>query len=255
MISISQSDIFRTLKKIGIKEGDSVLVHSSIGLMFGVQSNPSQLLYSSIREIIKDSGTIIAPTFTFSSCQGKVFDITQTQSEVGDFSNYVLSLKDSFRSFHPIHSVAAVGPNAEYICNHESPSSFGKNSSYNKIIDFNVHVLLIGVGINYLSLIHQVEEDLSVPYRFYKEFDIKVRENKSYKYLKVPYFARYLDRVTEYDYIKREAALLDSNTFQEIKLGWGVIKYGYAKKIYDILFEKVQYEPFFLINKSKYFEK
>ena len=57
------------------------------------------------------------------------------------------------------------------------------------------------------------------------------------------------------DFLVVEALLTDAVTFQEIKLGWGVIKYGYAKKIYDILFEKVQYEPFFLINKSKYFEK
>ena len=255
MISIAESKICKVLEEIGLKKGDTVLVHSSIGLMFGMQNDPAKLLYSALRKILTDSGTVITPAFTFSPCNGTIFDINDAQSEVGEFSNYILSLNDVYRSFHPIHSVAAVGPNAEYVCNHESSSSFGEKSSYNKIVELKAHILLVGVGINYLSLIHQVEEDLTVPYRFYKEFNIKVKTEAGYKNVKVPYYARYLDRVIEYDYETREKTLMKSNALNTIKLGWGNIKFGRADEIYSVLYDKVHNDRLFLIKKQTYIEK
>ena len=252
MISISELKIQRVLEKIGIREGDTVIVHSSIGLMFGLQDNPAKLLYSALRRIITDSGTIAVPTFTFSTCKGAVFDIDKTPSEVGSFSNYILSLDGVRRSIHPILSIAAIGPNAKFLSNHESPSSFGEKSSYQKIIKQKAHVLLVGAGINYLSLIHQVEEDLSVPYRFYKEFDIQVKIEGFINEIKVPYYARYLDRGIEYDYEKREKTLIQSKAINTIRLGWGNIKYGRADEIYSVLYEKVLSDRLFLLKKYIY---
>ena len=252
MFSITQSKICEVLQDMGLKKGDTVLVHSSIGLMFGKQKNPAKLLFSALQETLTKTGTIIVPTFTFAPCSGSVFDINSTKSEVGEFSNYILSLDDVKRSFHPIHSVAAIGPNAKYVTNHESLSSFGEHSSYKKIIDLKAYVLLIGAGINYLSLIHQVEEDLKVPYRFYKDFNIRVKEEDGYNNLTVPYYAKYLDRAIEYDYKKRELILIQSNALNTINLGWGKIKFGLANEIYNVLHEKVRNDELFFIKKEKY---
>jgi aminoglycoside 3-N-acetyltransferase len=252
MISIDKSKICEILAEIGLKEGDTVLIHSSIGLIFGNHNNPAELLFSALRETLTTTGTIIVPTFTFAPCSGSIFDINSTKSEVGEFSNYILSLDDVKRSFHPIHSVAAIGPNATYVTNHESLSSFGENSSYKKIIELKAYILLIGAGINYLSLIHQVEEDLKVPYRFYKDFNITVKEEDGYNNLTVPYYAKYLDRAIEYDYKKRELILIQSNALNTIKLGWGNIKFGLANEIYSVLHEKVCNDELFFINKEKY---
>ena len=255
MITITELEICEVLEKIGLKKSDTVLVHSSIGLMFGMQNDSAKLLYSALRKVLSDSGTVIAPTFTFSSCNGDIFDTKDSKSEVGEFSNYILSLEDSHRSIHPIHSVAAVGPNAEYVTSHESLSSFGKKSSYNKIIELKAYVLLVGAGINYLSLIHQVEEDLTVPYRFYKEFNIKVKTETGHKNVKVPYYARYLDKKIEYDYETRETTLIKSNALATVKLGWGNIKHGRSDQIYRVLYDNVYNDPLFLIKKDIYSEK
>jgi len=249
MISVDVNTICDTLINIGLEEGDNVLIHSSIGLMFGQQDNPSELLYTALRKTVGDSGTIAVPTFTLSACQGAVFDVENTPSEVGNFSNYVLALDGACRSSHPIHSVAAVGPNAQIICNHESPSSFGRNSSYEKIIGLNSHILLVGAGINYLSLIHQVEEDLKVPYRYYKVFDINVKHGDVFVEAKVPYFARFLDREVVYDYEKRLDMLLGSKAINMTRLGWGNILYGRSNKLYDSLYDRVKADSQFLILK------
>ena len=111
------------------------------------------------------------------------------------------------------------------------------------------YVLLVGAEINYLSLIHQIEEDLLVPYRFYKEFCINVKNGKKINKVNIPYYARYLDMEVKYDYKKRENILMQSKAIITSRIGWGSVKFGRSDKIYDVLYKKMLEDRFFLLNK------
>ena len=50
-----------------------------------------------------------------------VFDIRNTPSEMGAFSEYIRTKKDSVRSFHPFTSWAAIGKNANDKLKNEIP--------------------------------------------------------------------------------------------------------------------------------------
>jgi len=255
MICISKKTIISKLHTLGIKKGDILFVHSSLGLIFGKQSSPCELLYSSLREVIGTSGTIVVPTFTFKCCHGEVFDPYETDSETGIFSNWIRTLPVALRSHHPIHSLAAIGPMAEEIVKHKSPSSFGEGSSFQKLIKMDALNLLVGVGINYLTMIHQVEEDLLVPYRFFKNFMIKIKQNGKIEQITVPYYAKHLDRNTRYRYDVRRQTLEAGQSCSSLTIGWGSIMRCDSKKSYDILYSETKKNPYFFINKNLFLNK
>ena len=90
------------LKAIGVKEGDSVLVHSSFKSMGHIAGGIATLV-AAFREVLGESGTLIVPTLTYSyvSVENPVFDYVNTPSCVGAFSEYVRKLPDAIRSVHP----------------------------------------------------------------------------------------------------------------------------------------------------------
>ena len=78
------------LRAIGIREGDSIIIHSSYKSMGGLEGGIKTLI-DSILSVIGDSGTLIAPTLTFRdvSVENPVFDYLHTPSCVGAISEYV----------------------------------------------------------------------------------------------------------------------------------------------------------------------
>ena len=106
------------LRAIGLKEGDSVLVHSSFKSMGHIEGGIATLV-DAFREVLGESGTLVVPTLTYSyvSVQNPVFDYVNTPSCVGAISEYVRHLPDAIRSVHPTHSCAAIGMRAkEFTC-------------------------------------------------------------------------------------------------------------------------------------------
>ena len=51
---------------------------------------------------------ILVPTFTYSFCKKKIFNIKKTSSEVGDFSNSCLKFKKFTRSINPIFQILVI---------------------------------------------------------------------------------------------------------------------------------------------------
>ena len=252
MFSIKKEKIVEVLRQLDIQEGTILFVHSSTGLIFGKQENPSQLLYDAIFEVIGKSGTVVVPTFTFACCHGKLYDPMETDSETGQFTNFVRKIPGALRSNHPIHSVSAVGRDAHLVVNHESISSFGQKSSFNILLDLGAVNLLVGVGIQYITLIHQAEEDLVVPYRFYKEFDIEVKEKGRITRKNIPYFAKYQDRKITYKLDLMEETIRMHNAMPIRRVGWGNIGRCDFKIFYNLFREKMCLDPYFLIDKEEY---
>ena len=117
------------LKKLGLQNGDTVLMHSDITVIvkyFKINWNEaSQVLKEAILEIIGTKGTLVVPTFNFDFCNKKKYVHEKTQSVCGFFTNFILFKEKSLRSFHPMHSFCAIGRNASKLMNKVSKSSTG----------------------------------------------------------------------------------------------------------------------------------
>ena len=80
---VFSSDVIAALEKVGIKNGDTIFVHSDVSV-FGKLAFPlgRELLLGALVEVLKRAvgreGTLIMPTFTYSFCKGEIYDIDKS---------------------------------------------------------------------------------------------------------------------------------------------------------------------------------
>ena len=119
---ITKQKLIEDLKKIGIKSGDSVLVHSSLSKIGFVVGGPETIV-NALFEVVGETGTLLFPSFPAKGRnktyleEHPFFDIVNTPSQMGSVTEYFRKLPNVFRSFHPTDAVCAKGPLAEYFAN------------------------------------------------------------------------------------------------------------------------------------------
>jgi aminoglycoside N3'-acetyltransferase len=167
----SLADAFLKLLDVStVKKGTPLLVHSNIGFL-GL-NNPIEQVDQALKVMKSWSevGALIFPAFTYSFGQNEVF---RPKSNFNLNKMGILSLK-AFdmkfdRSLDPMFSLLGYGNKIENIFKIETNSSFGKSSTFYKLLQSDCFVVNIGSGAG-TTLIHQIEFDLKVSYRFEKTF-------------------------------------------------------------------------------------
>ncbi len=182
MSCITKSDIITGLKKLGLNEGDHVMVHSSLK-SFGYVEEGANTVINAILETIGSDGTVLVPTNVFRGSvtvflrDNKEIDLRVEKSMTGRITETVRNRANALRSIHPSHPVAAIGKKAEELLSehHLGDSPAGKKSPYGKLAELdNGKILLLGVTNSNNTTIHTAEEYYS-PYIFIGEiFDTKV---------------------------------------------------------------------------------
>ena len=164
--------IISDLKSIGIKEGDSLLVHSSLSAL-GKFSNKAEIVTEAIITVLGNEGTLLMPTLSYETVgiENPKFDVNTTPSCVGGLTEYFRLRRDTIRSFHPTHSVAGIGVLAElYLNDHQLDNTpVGKNSPLYKLKENNGKILFLGCSLEANTSIHGVEELVEPPYLFSDE--------------------------------------------------------------------------------------
>ena len=69
-------------RKLGVAEGDTLLVHSSYKSLGEVEGGP-QTVIRALEAALGEQGTLIMPTFNFDFTQGKPWDVRKTRSKMG----------------------------------------------------------------------------------------------------------------------------------------------------------------------------
>lgn len=162
LLTIPQlEDIVRN--KLGIREGDVVLIHSSLGNL-NLGCSPFEIL-NLLLKIVGDEGTILFPTYPKLTSQlflesNKVFNVNKTPSYMGILSELARRHPKAVRSLHPTKSVVAIGKHAEDLTKNHSESiyPYGVQSPYYKINNYNGKIIGIGVSTKNLSCIHCVDD-------------------------------------------------------------------------------------------------
>src|SRR3989338_8744593 len=82
-----QKDVINALKKAGIKNGDTLMVHADLA-RFGKLRNIINkkefvdVFIEAFLKVIGKEGTLIVPTFTYSFCKNEIYDPDNTPSTV-----------------------------------------------------------------------------------------------------------------------------------------------------------------------------
>lgn len=166
---IGHTDLVADFKKLGLKNGDTVLVHSSLKSL-GYVEGGAECVIGSILDTVGEKGTLVVPVLTGkredSPGQPPVFDVRSTPCWTGRIPETVRRMPEARRSLHPTHSVAAIGYEARYLtADHENSSSpCDKQSPYWKLAQMGGHIMLIGVDQESNTTVHCCEEIAGVPY-------------------------------------------------------------------------------------------
>ncbi len=173
----SYRNIVEAYDALGIRAGDTVLVHSDLRRLFAFEDPaPGVVLdahYRALREVLGEQGTVVVPTNSFNLCNTEtVFDVEQTPSHGrGVLSEFVRKLPGARRSFHPFVSYAAIGPRAEFLTADVSRHAYGPETAKARLVESDAWCISIGLTPNMTcSTVHHVEQLMAVPYRYTKEF-------------------------------------------------------------------------------------
>lgn len=163
-------------RSAGIEQGDMVLVHSSIArtlrriARMGGGVDPG-LIMRSFLAAVGESGTILLPLFNFDFTRGVAFDIRNSPSQMGSFTEVGRHWPGAVRTGHPIYSFAAVGKDAEAFRGLTNFSGYGADSPFGVLHRAGGKIGVIDLpDANSMTYYHYVEECRNVPYRYHKTF-------------------------------------------------------------------------------------
>lgn len=193
------------LHSAGVGEGDILYVSSDIaklGIPAEVKPEIKQkgmaaltnMYIDTLLSVIGESGTLIMPTFTYSACDNKVFEVSTTPSTVGMLTEAFRQSPDTIRSEHPIFSCAFYGKQASTLAKVQNFDCFGENSLYDRLHKLEAKYLMLGVNMwQGSTYVYYSEQKRDVPYRYMKDFDATIDDGVGKKNVITPYFVRDYD--------------------------------------------------------------
>jgi aminoglycoside 3-N-acetyltransferase len=173
-VPVTAAQIARDFRALGLRPGDTVLVHSAMSRIGFVQGGAPAVV-DAFLDVLGSEGTLAVPTFPFNGSMlayvrsDPDFDVDTTPSKMGAITEAVRTRPGAVRSLEPTHPVAATGPAAPYLvedhinaegpCDAHSPlyrlTQLGSQGGY---------VLLLGVDFRNCTLLHAAEELARVPF-------------------------------------------------------------------------------------------
>lgn len=170
-MKLDKNYIKEQLIKVGLKKGDSVLVHSQL-LKVGIPEEDvfdlGKYYLDIILEIIGDDGELVLPAFTYSYCKNKVFSPLKDMSSVSSLANTCIRNHIGYRTLDPIFSYVIANP--ESAEQRFSNVSFDlENGMAGYLSKKNAKYLMIG-DLIYFTLLLACEQQLHTYNRFMKKF-------------------------------------------------------------------------------------
>jgi aminoglycoside N3'-acetyltransferase len=219
MREVTKQELSAALKTLDVREGQGLLVHSAVQFL-GRPAGGVGMYYEALcealgiggeRSAISDqgsadelesspsypqppTGTLAVPTFNFAFARGEPYDPRATPSQgMGVFSEYVRQRPEARRTLHPMQSLAAVGRWANDLAGRDTPSAFDPGSAFERMLELDFRLLLLGADIQAVSMLHYSEQRARVPYRYWKEFQGQVRTLEGWQDRTYRMFVRHLE--------------------------------------------------------------
>jgi aminoglycoside N3'-acetyltransferase len=178
MHEVTVEQVITILKQLNIQPGDGLLVHSALQLL-GCPAggmNPATMYFDALCAVLdihpqSSKGTMVVPTFNFNFAKGESYDPQTTPSQgMGIFSEYVRQQYGARRSSNPMQSLAVIGAYAADLVDRDTPSAFDPGSIFDRMLELDFKLLLLGADVQAVSIIHYSEQRACVPYRYWKDF-------------------------------------------------------------------------------------
>ncbi|MCZ8522085.1 MULTISPECIES: AAC(3) family N-acetyltransferase [Paenibacillus] len=163
----TENDLIEQLKEMGIDPGGTVLMHSSMKRIGEVEGGADTVL-DALSGYMTD-GLLVLPTHTWSyiKADNPRFHVASSPSCVGILTELFRRRPGVVRSWHPTHSVAALGRDAAAFTagDERFDTPCARGSAWGRLLDREAVILLAGVDFRRNTFIHGVEEWADIPGR------------------------------------------------------------------------------------------
>lgn len=177
MSAIKGRILIDDLRSLGVRSGDCVMLHSSLSNLGSVEGG-AETVVEAFLEAMGPEGTLVTPAFTpgawvehlampdCRTCCPQDFCPSSWPSHEGAIPNAALRRPGRLRSCHPTHSWVANGARAaELLRDHRHASTpCGRGNPFEKLVELDGCIVILGVGVNTITLWHYFEDILQVPY-------------------------------------------------------------------------------------------
>lgn len=247
----NKNDLTDHIRAMGIKPDDTLLIHSSMKAI-GEVENGAHTVLDAFMEYLAD-GLLILPTHTWRQINEdyNVFDVVNEPSCVGILTNLFMNRPGVIRSWHPTHSVAAFGCDAEqYTAGEERfDTPCPRDGCWGKLYDRKGKILFLGAPITRNTIIHGVEEWAGISNRLTdKHQHLKILTPDG-KLLDRP-MRRHFSPIPDVskNYGKLEEPLLHIGAAQKGRIGDAVSILVEVVPMVDLTMEFLQRDPDLFIN-------
>ena len=162
---LTREELANRFREVGLKEGDSVVTHSSFRSLKPIEGGPEVVILA-LLDVVGPKGNLVFPTFTNYGYDSPdwYFDPAETPCRTGIIPETARKWPGAVRSLHPTHSVTVIGPDAEALTrDHLKYRAVGVGSPLDRLAEMGGKVLLIGVNNTTNTTVHVGEEHTDVP--------------------------------------------------------------------------------------------
>ncbi|MBN1676114.1 MAG: AAC(3) family N-acetyltransferase [Kiritimatiellae bacterium] len=210
---MTKNEIVAGLRKLGLKKGDIVMVHSSLASL-GRVTGGAQALLDAFLAVLGRDGTLVVPVF----------------GKLGILTELVRQHPKSVVSVIPTGTVAALGKHARRICKDHWKADLvhEKDTPYVRIAEMGGYICLLGVDQDRNTSLHTAEAVLRLPYlKRTKEHTFDTPEGKVTK--SWPFFPG-----PHRDFIGLDRAFRESGKMKVGRIGTAVARLIKSRDMLDI---------------------
>jgi aminoglycoside 3-N-acetyltransferase len=244
---LKKEDLVQGFSKLGLKAGDTALVHSSYKSLGEVDGGPQTVL-DALLEVLTPDGTLIMPTFNFNFNQGEPWDVNKTPSHMGVLTEIARTNPDSRRVFHPFYSFAILGKLKDELTRVRYKDSYGTDSIFMKLRQLDGKIMIIGLSYTHsMTFFHHIEQMNGVDYRFIKAFTGEVTDENGKTYTDTfTMLVRDLDKgvITEVDPMGE--VLEQRGIVSVTQIGDATVKLMKANDVFRVTSEEMKKNPHLL---------
>ncbi|WUD38570.1 AAC(3) family N-acetyltransferase [Streptomyces europaeiscabiei] len=151
-----RADLVHDLRGLGLRAGDTVLVHSALSTV-GPVSNGAETMVSALSEVLGPNGTLVVYTPTPDDARARTPSSAPYAAPgfgVGVLAETVRARPAALHSAHPRSAFTALGAQADFIT---SDHSLGEESPLGRLEKLDARVLLMGIGFDVCTAFHLAE--------------------------------------------------------------------------------------------------
>lgn len=251
----TKQDLMEGLSDLGINPKGTLLIHASMKSLGEVKGGADAVL-DALCEYMKE-GLLVLPTHTWAyiNAENPKFDVVESKVCIGILPELFRKREGVIRSWHPTHSVAALGQSAvEFVKDNEKwDTPCARQSPWGKLLDVDAQIMLLGVDLRRNTFIHGVEEWMDIPGRLTDEPEMLTVVTPEGAEISVPSRRHYGDHWSEY-FGKIDDYLQEKHVMTIGRLGDATVRICQAEPMTEVINELLRINPM-LFSSNEPFER